>query len=114
MRRRGRLRTNVFSKPDAPRPEKALCRRLCMACEGWNERSRRDYNDYYRVRVPFIGYDEVLAARSGRALDLAYGLSPFRPALSLNMSDQRSKSSSSFDASDCEALDALRWRAEAP
>ncbi|MBU0926468.1 MAG: helix-turn-helix transcriptional regulator [Spirochaetes bacterium] len=98
----------------------------CVACDGWDERARRDYNDYFRTRVPFIGYDEALAARSGRdvvpwldygetefmrdfgrGLDLAYGLSPFRPALPLNISVQRSRRGPSFGASDCEALDAL-------
>lgn len=98
----------------------------CVACDGWGERTRRDYNCYYRQVVPFIGYDAALLAKSGRdvvrwvefsetefmrdfgrGLDLAYGLSPFRPALSLNMAMQRSRRGPDFEAQDCEALDAL-------
>lgn len=98
----------------------------CVASDGWGERTRRDYNGYFRLVVPFIGYDAALFAKSGRdvvrwidfaetefmrdfgrGLDLAYGLNPFRPALSLNMAMQRSRRGPDFDARDCEALDAL-------
>ncbi|HOZ71260.1 MAG TPA: helix-turn-helix transcriptional regulator [Spirochaetales bacterium] len=98
----------------------------CVACVGWDERTRRDYNQYYRGVVPFIGYDAIRYARRGqdvvrwvdygetefmrdfgRALDLAYGLSPFRPTLPLNLSVQRSRRGPAFSADDCEALDAL-------
>lgn len=98
----------------------------CVACSGWGERTSRDYNQYYRGVVPFIGYDEDRYARRGRdvvswvdygetefmrdfgrSLDLAYGLSPFRPALPLNLSVQRSRRGPAFGADDCEALDAL-------
>lgn len=98
----------------------------CVACRGWGEGTRRAYNEHYRLVVPFIGYDEALAAVRGRdvvrwvdygetefmrdfglRIDLAYGLSPFRPALALNLSVQRSRRGLAFSAGDCEALDAL-------
>jgi DNA-binding CsgD family transcriptional regulator len=98
----------------------------CIVSHSWTEATKRDYNDYYRFTIPFIGYDPVLFARSGRDLvrwldfsesefmrdfgkkiDLSYGLSPFRPALPLNISIQRSKYGPAFSTQDCEALDAL-------
>jgi len=98
----------------------------CVASSTWGHSTLRAYNDFYRLRVPFIGYDASLLAKSGRdvvrwvdfsetefmrdfgrGLDLAYGLSPFRPALALNMAMQRSRRGPDFRAQDCEALDAL-------